>query len=161
MPENINFKPLIELTTATRRPTIAIDGELYEILSPDELSIVDCHRFAAWGKRIDALMAKDALTKAQKKELGKILGDLSDRIMAGVPEEVRAKLTDAQRMEVAEVFTRLPLQKRLVRLTAGAETTADGPNGASSSPDPNDSTAEIGIGDTVVDRKPGGGRGES
>ncbi|KKK65964.1 hypothetical protein LCGC14_2968830, partial [marine sediment metagenome] len=92
MAEHSEPTPLLDLKTLVERPTIAIDGELYEILSPDELSIVDCHRFAAWGNRIDALMAKKALTKSEKKELGKILGDLSDKIMAGVPEALRAKL---------------------------------------------------------------------
>ena len=144
MAEHSEPTPLLDLKTLVERPTIAIDGELYEILSPDELSIVDCHRFAAWGNRIDALMAKKALTKSEKKELGKILGDLSDKIMAGVPEALRAKLTDPQRMAVAEVFTRLPLQKRLARLGAGG-TTADGsqsrPTGASSSRGSSASTA--------------------
>ena len=161
MPEDIDSKPLIELTTVARRPKIAIDDELYEILSPDELSIVDCHRFAAWGNRIDALMAKASLSQKEERELGTILSDLSDRIMVGVPKDQRTKLGDAQRMEVAEVFTRLPLRKRLARLAAGGETTAGGPNGASSAPDPNDSTAAIGIGATVVDRKPGGGGGKT
>ena len=112
MAEPNEATPLLDLKTLLERPTIAIDGEHYEILSPDELTVVDSHRFAAWGNRIDKLMAKKTLTKAQEKELGQILGDLGDRIMVGVPEALRVKLSDAQRMEVAEVFTKLPLQKR-------------------------------------------------
>ncbi len=159
MAEHSEPTPLLDLKTLVERPTIAIDGELYEILSPDELSIVDCHRFAAWGNRIDALMAKKALTKSEKKELGKILGDLSDKIMAGVPEALRAKLTDPQRMAVAEVFTRLPLQKRLARLAAGG-TKTDGsqhPTGASSSPASNASTAAGPTGGSTARRSPSSG----
>ena len=158
MAEHSEPTPLLDLKTLVERPTIAIDGELYEILSPDELSIVDCHRFAAWGNRIDALMAKKALTKSEKKELGKILGDLSDRIMVGVPEALRAKLTDPQRMAVAEVFTRLPLQKRLARLAGGTKT--DGsqhPTGASSSPASNASTAAGPTGGSTARRSPSSG----
>lgn len=155
MAEQNESKPLLDLKTLVERPTIAIDGELYEILSCDELSIVDCHRFAAWGNRIDALMAKKALTKSEKKELGKILGDLSDRIMVGVPEALCAKLTDSQRMAVAEVFTRLPLQRRLARLAAGGP--KDGsqqPTGASSSPASNASTAASPAGGSTARRSP-------
>ncbi len=122
MAEQTEATPLLDLNTLIERPKITIDGEPYEILSPDELTVVDHHRFAAWGKRIDKLMARDTLTKAQEKELGRVLGDLGDRIMVGVPEGLRGKLSDAQRMAVAEVFTRLPLQQRLERLAAGAKT---------------------------------------
>jgi len=133
MAEANEATPLLDLETLIKRPKIAIDGELYEILSPDELTVVDHHRFAAWGKRIDALMAKKDLTKAQEKELGKIVVDLGDRIMVGVPEALRAKLSDAQRMAVAEVFTRLPLQKRLARLAGAEAVLGQNPTGASSS----------------------------
>ena len=156
MAEQNEAPPLLDLKTLVERPTIAIDDELYEILSPDELTIVDSHRFAAWGKRIDALMAKKVLTKSNKKELGKILGDLGGRIMVGVPEDLRAKLSDAQRMAVAEVFTRLPLQKRLARL-AGAETTDGRSTGASSQRGSSGSTAASPDGGSTRRRSPSSG----
>lgn len=120
--------PVLDIATLITRPQIKVDDELHEILSPDELSVVDYQRFAAWGRRIDKLMAADTITTAQQKQLTQILTDLTDRIMVGVPEEIRAKLKDSHRFAVAEVFTRLPLMRGLQALTAGATQTR--PTGA-------------------------------
>ena len=118
--------PVLDIATLIKRPQIKVDDELHEILSPDELSVVDYQRFAAWGRKIDKLMAADSLTKAKQTELAKILTELSNRIMVGVPVEVRSKLTDSQRFAVAEVFTRLPLMNRLQALAAGADPKSTG-----------------------------------
>lgn len=137
-------EPILDLNTLVERPKIKIDGEVYEILSPEELSVVDHQRFGIWGRRIDALMAKPKTTAAEQKELAQILGDLTDRILVGVPEELREKLSDTHRLEVAEVFIRLPLQRRLNRLAAaGAAGAADGAalTGESSPPASSASTA--------------------
>ena len=51
--------PLLDIKTLTERPVIAIDGERYEIISPDELSIVDSARFEQWGLRLAEVRASD------------------------------------------------------------------------------------------------------
>ncbi len=106
---------LLDLTTLTERPAIAIDGERYEILSPDELSIVDSHRFQQWGLRLDVLMKQPELSDDDADELTGLVRKLSDRIMVGVPDDVRANLTEGQRLQVAEVFTQLPRAKTETR----------------------------------------------
>ena len=108
--------PLLDLSTLVERPQIKIDGTLHEILSPDELTVIQTQRFAAWGRRIDELTAKDELDPAERGLLSQIVRNLSDEIMVGVPQEVRAKLSDAMRLQVAEVFTLLPLRAKLKRL---------------------------------------------
>lgn len=104
---------VLDLTTLIERPRISIDGEFHEILSPAELSVLDSQRFGAWGRRFDELMGKKSLSSRDEKELAKLVTDLSTRIMVGVPESVREKLSEAQAMEVIEVFTGLLLRRRL------------------------------------------------
>ena len=99
--------PLLDISTVIERPAILVDGARYEILSPDEVSLVDYHRFMAWGKTINRLMGSDGLDDAQLGELMDAVYKLTDRIMVGVPSEVRDRMNDEQRVSVAEVFMRL------------------------------------------------------
>ena len=99
-------KPLLDLTTLTERPAILIDGNRYEILSPDELSITDSARFQKWGQKLQEVQTGD-LEMENAGEISDILTKLTDWIMVDVPEDVRGKLSDAKRLLVAEVFTRL------------------------------------------------------
>lgn len=111
-------KPLLEIETLIERPTIIIDEEAYEIRSPDELSVIDTHRLSSQGRRLNALMSRDKIKPAEKKELSKLLHAISDFIMVGVPNDIRDNLSDPQRMEIAEVFTALPLQKHMAKALA-------------------------------------------
>lgn len=105
--------PILDLSTLIERPKIVIDGQHYEIMSPEELSVLDHHRLGAQGRRLDELMGLDRLDDNEERELSDLLGSISDFIMVDVPTDVRLKLTDAQRMEISEVFTALPLRKHL------------------------------------------------
>lgn len=100
--------PILDIKTLTERPTIAIDGESYEILSPEEVSVVDHHWFSAQGRRMAALLSKDKLSDKETRELGRIVVDLSDRVMVGVPDAVRDKLTEVHRASIVQVFIELP-----------------------------------------------------
>lgn len=115
--------PILDLDTLIERPRIAIDGVSYEILSPDEISVIDFQRFAIWGQRIDMLMSEAVAGDAPEEseaELTRLIINLTDRIMVGVPEEVRDKLGEPHRMMIAEAFTRLPLP-RWVKAAEGAK----------------------------------------
>lgn len=125
--------PLIDLRTLIERPSIAIDGEDYEILSTDELSALDHQWLHSSGQRLDLLMNKESLSAKEKKELEDLLMKVSDRIMVGVPDEVRARLTGRHRIGICEVFTMLLLQSRTA--AAGALAKALGlPTGETPSP---------------------------
>ncbi len=104
---------VLDISTLIERLKITVDGELYEIMSPDELSVLDHHRLEAWGRRLNQLMELDRLDDNEQREASAVLGSISDFIMVGVPEGVRTKLTDAHRLEVSSVFTGLPLRKHL------------------------------------------------
>lgn len=105
--------PLLDLSTLIERPAIAIDGQRYELLSPDELSVADYQRFAVAGARLqalgDAIEGGDGLAAVDGAVT--LATEVTDRIMVGVPEDVRAKLSLEHRLAVAQVFMRL-LQAR-------------------------------------------------
>ena len=114
--------PLIELTTLIEQPTIKINGELYEILHPDQLGVIDFQRLASMGSKVSALLKKSEPDDADAAELNTIIVDLTDRIMVSIPADVRDKLTESQRIAVAEVFMTLPrVQTRATRKRTKAE----------------------------------------
>lgn len=141
---------LLDLDTLIERPRIAIDGTTYEILSPQELSVIDSHRFARWGRRIDVLERSDAEDAGEEAELDALVAKVARRICVGVPEDVFAKVPGRQRRQIIDVFTALLLRTGLK--VAGAMVTAVGPTpeallqaagstGASWSPGSSGSTA--------------------
>ena len=132
-------KVLLDLDTLIERPKIKIDGQLHEILAPDELPVLTSHLLATGGSRFDALMKDRNLSDDGKAELRSLLHTLSDTVMQPIAAEVRAKLSDAQRVSVIEAFTALLLSKRTgtaVAMLAGLL-----PTGEKSSPGSNASTA--------------------
>lgn len=131
--------PLLDLTTIAERQTIAIDGTKYEILSLGELSIVDTKRFREWGSRLSDLLKLDSLDDEQSEELIDTLHTMTGRIMVGVPADVANRLTDADRIRVAEVFMRLP--GRATPARKGTKTKAKKSIGAKRSRASNGSTA--------------------
>jgi len=129
--------PVLDLATLVERPTIAIDGCRYEILSHDELTAVDLHLFEAAGRRIEALMGSEELPEADQEALRRLIVKTSERVMVGVPPEVAAKLSDTQRLAVLEVFTQLPALKVATKMMAtgaaatGAKSAGKGRRGKS------------------------------
>lgn len=61
--------PLLDLNTLITRPTIVIDEKKYEIISPEELSILDSQRMVTRGQRMEELMAGGEPDQAAKDEL--------------------------------------------------------------------------------------------
>ncbi|KKM84735.1 hypothetical protein LCGC14_1296260 [marine sediment metagenome] len=114
---------VLKLSTLIDRPTIIIDDVSYGIRSPDELSVLDHYRLGSQGKKLDALMDEPELDDEGEKKLSTLLHAITDFIMVDVPADVRVKLSDAMRTEIAEVFTTLPLRKHLTALTKEITTT--------------------------------------
>lgn len=135
---------LLNLDTLIERPQIAIDGTRYDILNPDELSVIESHRFGVWGRRIDELASKTG--PDIEAELADLISTVARKICVGVPDEVFAKLPGTQRWAVIDLFTGLLLRTRLK--VAGAVQSAIGPvpediaalTGVSSSPGSSGST---------------------
>lgn len=101
-------KPLLDLDTLVVRPTVRIDGVEYEMVAPDELSILEYHRLINLGKRLDAIEQVEEPTEAQEIEYEDLLDTLCRRILLA-PDEVHKRLKRPQRAAVALTFTQLRL----------------------------------------------------
>lgn len=127
--------PVLDLATLIERPRVRIDGEAYEMLSPEEISIVDHQRFAAMGRRLDELMGKDALSKQEGAAMRRTADDLARQLLPDVPSDVYEKLSDAQKVDIIQVFFSLLMRRRLSRLapTNGSTSARSRPGSAASS----------------------------
>lgn len=136
---------LINLDTLVDRPRITIDGTFYDILSPEELSVLESHRFGVWGRRIEQLTQETS--DEAEAELDALVTTVARRICVGVPEAVFDQLPGSQRWAVIDVFTGLLLQTKLKVAGAMAAATGDIPEwmasltGARSFPSSSGSTA--------------------
>lgn len=104
-------EPLLDLSTLITRPTIRIDGTLFEILSPDEVSIIDSHRFGLWGRRIQQLA--DVEGDEAEAELAALIDKVARRVAVGVTDAVYDQLAGAHKQAISDVFTGLLLRNRL------------------------------------------------
>lgn len=100
---------LLDLNTLIERPAITIDGKRYEILSPEELSILDSQAFTFWGGEIEEL----SKTKGKENELAELVNKVASKVLVDVPSDLKAKLSDAQKFRVVEVFTMLLLRHKI------------------------------------------------
>jgi hypothetical protein len=103
--------PLLDLDTLIVRPTIEIDGRRFEILSAEELSVLDSHRFGVWGRQIERLASSDDADDGA--EYADLIGRVARTAIVDVPDDVFAKLTGAHQMAIVDVFTGLLLRNRL------------------------------------------------
>ncbi|MAM39343.1 MAG: hypothetical protein CL949_12790 [Erythrobacter sp.] len=148
-------EPLLDLDTLIKRPFILIDDRKYAVRTPDELSVVDSHRFVRWVDRVQALQkadpdADDAVLEERAAELAELVDTIVRNAVIDLPDDVFAKLSGAQLWSVVDVFTAL-LMRRAVAVSgamhraAGTMTpemeSALRSTGASSSPSSSGSTA--------------------
>lgn len=118
--------PLLDLSTIVDRPTVRIDGKLYELRSRDEFSILTYQQQLQKYRNLGALLQKPKLSKRQLAETAR-LADGFCRTILMAPPAVQARLTLPQRVSIISVFSQLlPDQKT----PAGATPTTNG-HGAS------------------------------
>lgn len=132
--------PVLNLSTLVERPRIMINDQLYELASPDELSVVDHQRLHSKGRHIERLMAKDSLDPIEETELTVQVKEASDIVLRYVPEEVRRGLADTQRIQVLDCFSMLSLRRRLNSVAAAGQESRE--IGEKSPPGSNGSLAE-------------------
>jgi hypothetical protein len=105
--------PLLDLSTVITRPFVRIDGVAYDMVSPDELSVIDYARISAQGKRIGEIEELGAeATDEQKQEYERLLDTVCRRVLLA-PDEIHRKLTTQHRCAVAVTFTALRLTTSL------------------------------------------------
>lgn len=104
-------QPVLDLDTLIERAPVRIDGKLYEMLNPAELSILDLHRFGAAGVELASLKGAGAAGDWSDEQMRSISATLDRmvRIILRAPDEVHAKLTDVHRFRVVNAFNGLTL----------------------------------------------------
>jgi hypothetical protein len=85
--------PLLDLDTLIVRPTIEIDGTRYEILSIDELSVLDSRRFSLWSRKLHALQVGEE----ESVELDELIDTMARKVMVGAPDDIIGKLSGVQK----------------------------------------------------------------
>lgn len=100
--------PILDLDTLIDRPTIRVDGNLYELWSPEELSVLDSQYFTRQGREIEELAKAD-----DTEALAALIGKVCRRCFVEIPDDVFAKLSPPQRTAIVEAFSGLLLRRRL------------------------------------------------
>lgn len=134
---------ILDLDKLVERPQIAIDGQLYELAAPDELSVIERHRVTSKCRRFERLMEQENLDEVEEIELAASLQDACGIILKHVPEEIRGQLSDNQRLQVLDVFSMLSLRNR-VRNAAAAAANQIGENSSAGSNDSTEATPDGG-----------------
>lgn len=135
---------LLDLDTLIVRKTIAIDGEHFEILNPDELSVMTSFELSRRGKRIDELVA--GATPSKPDELDELVTQTSRTVLVDVPAPVFEKLSGTQKLAIVDVFTGLLVRSKLGVAGALAKALDQQSIGGSASPAFSDSMAASPIG---------------
>jgi hypothetical protein len=103
---------LRELQTHIIRRAIKIDGELYELRHPDEMSLTEQHYLLSRSQQIEATFRgeydPESLAMAERS-----LRECVALLMPTLPAAVADSLTDMQRMAILQGFTSqaLPLER--------------------------------------------------
>jgi hypothetical protein len=104
---------ILSLETLFTRPQIALDGAVYDITSPAELSIQQNYRLGDLGRKLANLRQTNGLAAAQQKQLSETLDAICAIVLAPVPDDVKAELSDQHKLAITEVFTTLLSADRL------------------------------------------------
>lgn len=114
-------KPLFTLDDRPERDYIVVDGQHYEVLLPEELTLVQHQRLMRVCPRYDALMALDrALTDDEATELTGLVARIVE-IVLQAPADIRARLRESEQLAIVLAFT--GLSRRLLQPSTRAETT--------------------------------------
>lgn len=105
-------KPLLDLDSLLERPLVSVDGVPYELVTPDELTIVEHRRLLKLGQRLEALESKEDPTEADEQEHQEVLGALCRKVLVA-PASVIEGLSRANRASIALAFSQLRMMTAL------------------------------------------------
>ena len=100
-----NQKPLLELSTLVPdRPFFTIDGKRYELAVLQDFGLVQLAQLQHLQDRIGTLQATTQPTSEEAEQLAATLDEAVTLLVRALPSEMRAKLTDRQKIEILQVF---------------------------------------------------------
>lgn len=95
---------LLSIDSSVEPDFVKIDGERYDLITVDDLSIVDQHVVMRSGKRMQILWEKEELSGDDVAELEKISDGLFRLVAPGIPDHVSARLKTNQKSRIANAF---------------------------------------------------------
>lgn len=114
--------PLLELSTlAPERPTVLIDGKLYELATANDLGLGDQQFMFSRGRRLAELMELPKLASAQAKELTMIVDKMLHLAVRDLPDAIAEKLSAMQKIQLVTAFTKASPELREAAAEAMAE----------------------------------------
>ena len=128
--------PELDLDAVLDRLKVRAGSAVYELRSPDELSILEIRRILKWGLRNDELEKIEEPTQEQSEEYDRNVLAIARRVLDAPPEAVDG-LTPRQRAKVGVAFIKLWLESanRTDQARATEETVPTGdPAGSESAP---------------------------
>lgn len=82
---------------------VQIDDQTYTVIAPRMLPPITSHRFLGQLRRLDRLLEQETLSDDEQRDL-EALPDRLCRLILDAPEDVHARLTDAHRMAIVNLF---------------------------------------------------------
>ena len=112
-------EPVLKISTlAPVRPTIDVDGKLYELRQNRDFGIAAQQQLNRDGREFGTLWnSEKRLTGTQEKRLVMLLERLFKQVL-DAPEDVRARFADADKADVVLHFTLAPLRKMMAEAMA-------------------------------------------
>ena len=96
---------ILDILTKLERPTITIDGEKYEMRSPEELSMTEFHVLSKKGSELIAFGKQYTSDPDGAFEAIQIcIGELLDLVTPDLPAEVRDKLNPFHVQQIIDSF---------------------------------------------------------
>ncbi len=92
-----------EFKTTTTRDKIKIDGVAYDLISFKEMNLKDHFWIQKQGERVTNLKDEDFESEEKIEELAKTIDNVVAKLLKA-PDEIRGKLTDAQKLEIIYFF---------------------------------------------------------
>lgn len=100
-------KQVLDLSTAFDRPMVRIDGVDYELLQRGDLGLVDQMRLWALQSRVAQVQAKslEQFVESDAAVVGEALDGALAILMPDLPEAVRRRLREGQKLAILDSFT--------------------------------------------------------
>lgn len=103
-----NPQSILDLTTETSaRRNVRIDGQLYEIVNPDELSIAQQARLETFARMIRECVAGEESDEATDIKMERDAGVLIDAVLKA-PSDIKARLTSLHRLRILNAVFQRP-----------------------------------------------------
>lgn len=102
------MEPLLDITTLIERPKIRIDGQLYEMYTRKEISVLDAEKLRLLYTKIDVAEKIKKPNKAQRAAYEQLLRQFVGAICVALPRAVLARLMRPDLVAIIKAYFQPP-----------------------------------------------------